>query len=474
MILGDGHWLHIRGGYTDTYICTKNRKVVKFCDKYYSLETSSTSKTATASNKTHVYNNNHIVHYSTICDLVFSKSLEKINDFPKINRCDIYDSKVRIDMEYLGKTLHDVCHSYSIQTRWRLMPKFIEQIALQSFNLLYNGIQHTDIKPGNILLDDQHNFHLIDFNCMSTVYIDHTQTRKWCDAIGTYHYLAPEILFSGKPHDSSMVWSIGMVGLHWLLGHYPISEERMIKYISHPPSTHSQWKKIMYELRKKYPASMQLEKKYLETLEGWWTRLQPMLKWNPYKRWSLTTVLQAFHIHSLPRDIRVKNILYTADASHQDTYCRRTVIEKASQFLKHIQMEYLLSSSVILYDKCYPFFTTMDLDLLYLCCWAIQGYLTNRFLFDDDNTVFTIHQMYNITCDKIIAELYTVGMSIEFDAWQKEWYTIVCDMYPNVVWTIDWNIMKIILINKTSSYNAMTLANDYTTFLEFKELDKVK
>lgn len=468
-LLGEGQWLHIRGGYTDTYICTKQKRVIKFCDKYYLLETS--QETPKHTKKTPP-NENHMIHYSTICDLVFSKTLEKLKGFPKINRCSIYDSKVRIEMDYLGKTLHDACHIYSFHTRLKLAPKLIEQLTLQCFNLYYNGIQHTDIKMGNVLIDDESNFHLIDFNCMSVSVLHDSQNRIWCDGVGTYHYLAPEILFSGKPHDTSMVWSIAMVAIHWILGHYPISEERMTKYISIVPTTHSHWKKLMYQLRRKYSGGMQLEKKYLETLDGWWTRLQPMLKWNPHKRWTLTSVLQVFHYSTSP-DIRVKNILYFTDPSAMNNYSRRSVIEKAFIFLTSIQMEHLLASSIMMFDRCYSHFKTMNVDLLYLCCWATQGYLTNRFLFDEDSIVFTIHEIYGITCDKIIAELYTIGEAVDFDVWQKEWYTIVCDLYPTHSWKIEWNQLKSILIHKTSIYSSMTLAKEYIES-EFKELDKVK
>jgi serine/threonine protein kinase len=485
LLLGEGHWLHIRGGYTDTYICTKQKRVIKFCDKYYYQEPISASKsksnTHTQSNKKYSNEDNYMIHYSSICDLVFSKALEKLKGFPKIHQYNIYDSKVRIDMDYLGKTTHDACHSYSIQTRWKLASRMIEQIALQCFNLYYNGIQHTDVKLGNVLIDDSFNFHLIDFNCMSTSVMYDSQNVKWCEGVGTYHYLAPEILFTGKPHDTSMVWSIAMITLHWLLGHYPISDERMIKYISVVPSTHSQWKKFMYELRKKYSNGMQLEKKHLEQLDSWWSRLQPMLKWNPYKRWSLTTVLQMFHTSTLSSEIRVKNINYVVDPSIIDAYSRRSVIEKAYMFLKAIQMEHVFVSSIMMFDKCYPHLNAMNMDLLYLCCWATQGYLTNRFLFDEDNIVFTIHEMYGITCDKIIAEIYKVGEVVSFDVWQKEWYIIVTDLQSKRHWILDWDLVKKLLIQKTTIYNSMSFANDYIHSMsqsesesEFKELDKVK
>lgn len=504
---GDEKWLHMKGGYADTYICTKNKRVVKFCDKFYDLEIASdinSSKQKSVGStrdtkkndksKQQISHSLQIIHYSTICDLVFSKSLDKIKGFPRIDGIHIEEDKIRIDMNYLGKTLHDASHTYSIHTRWMLAPKLIEQLTTQCFNLYYNGLQHTDIKPGNVLIDDQDNFHLIDFNCMAISNyketIDGIIKPIWSEGIGTYHYVSPEILFSGKPYDTSMVWSIAMVTLHWLLGQYPISNERMTKYIGYPVSSHTEWKRLMSELRRKYSYGLQLEKKYIEGLSYWWTRMQGMLKWNPHKRWTLEMVLQSVHLLQIPKgvsssSIHVKNIVYNTELLniHDDYSIRQVIIEKAYIFLETIQMKHLFVSSIMLFDKCYSRLYNLyhsenkeqhynlnpekDIDLVYLCCWAIQGYLDNLFLFDQDRIVFGIYQIFGISCDKIIQNIYFIGKLVEFEAWQKEWYRVLLDMYPghSSTNTIDWKCIKSILIERKTSYNSILLAQEYARIL---------
>lgn len=461
--LGDGPWLHMRGGYADTYICAKNKQVVKLCDKYHAWKPVKVTKRKFPSSSSIL-----IIHYSTICDLVFSKAFEKLRGFPTITNCELLDSRIRIDMDYLGKTLHDACQTYSLHSRWKLLPKLIEQVSMQCMNLLFNGVQHTDLKPGNILIDENDDFHVIDFNCMSTELppMKSGGGRRWSLAIGTYNYIAPEILFSGRPHETSMVWSIGIVALHWILGHYPISDERMVRYLKHVPTSQHHWKKLFSDIRHKYSSGFQLEKSYIDSLHGWWKQFQNMLKWNPYRRWTLQDVLQVFHQEKVPQSIHVKQILYHVDPTSCDPYARHSVIEKGFTFLEAINMEHLIASSVMLFDKSYPVLHTKypNLDLLFLCCWTIQGYLSNQFLFDTDMIVFAIYQHYGIQCNLIIDEIYSIGLANSFDMWQKEWYTVINEIDPTKLWAFngkDWNIIKQILIGKTSLYNSVTIANDY-------------
>jgi len=437
-------WYHIRGGYTDTYIHFKTKRVFKYCDRYYneSLEEDTTSP--------------QIIHYSTICDLVFSKMLGQLKGFPSIHRCDILKSKIRMEMDYLGKTLHDAAQSFSKQTRLQLAPRLLDYLVTVCYNLKYNGLQHTDLKPGNILIDSNDHFHLIDFNCMATTC---ASPGKWCSGIGTWHYVAPEILMTDKPNDTSMVWSIGMVMAQWILGYYPISNERMERYIGIVPTSQSQWKRMMTDIRRKYPDYLQLEQRHLTEINEWWARIHPMLRWNPYKRWSLERLLQSLY----PLKIHIRNIIIEPFASPAPSvipeYIREKTIKTGYRFLKEIHMESLMVNTVTLFDICYPL-VDKDLfspELLYLCAWTIQGYLTNQFLFDNDSIVLAIHQYFRITCDVILANVYTVLKACHYAAWQKEWY-----MYLNSIPSeIQWDVVVGILIEYRKPYCPEDIARMY-------------
>jgi serine/threonine protein kinase len=398
-----------------------------------------------------------MIHYSTVCDLVFSKALEQLHGFPHIHAYDITETKIRIDMDYLGKTVHDAARSYSKQTRFHLASRLLEYLVASCYNLWYNGIQHTDLKPGNILVDNHDAFHLIDFNCMSVKKAGGT----WTASIGTWQYVAPEILFSEKPHDTSMVWSIGMVMADWLLGTYPISAERMGRYTQITPSSQSQskWKQLMHNIRRKYPDVLQLEQRYIAEMGEWWPRLSPMLRWSPNRRWSLERVIQSLY----PLRIHVRNLVLPVlpCPSHVPDYIREQTLTTGFAFLQAVQMEYLLVQTVSLFDLCYVALSgdAFPPNLLWLCAWAIQGYLTNQFLFDNDNSVLTVYQHYHIPCDQVLHKIYHVLDACHYRAWQKEWFMYLpagASSQP-----IQWRRVLNILLEQKDPYSPQGIAEAY-------------
>lgn len=441
---------HVRGGYADTYIHFQSKCVYKYCDAYYNEPDTVLPA---------------LIHYSTVCDLVFSKALSHLKGFPQIHDIRLpggatepgsaisgfappeaikpsgsappeaakpsgsappesaakQDGKLRIKMDYLGKTVHDAARSYSKQTRFQLARRLLETLVEACYNLGYNGIQHTDLKPGNLLIDNHDQFHLIDFNCMSILLPEGT----WASAIGTWQYVSPEILATGNPHPSSMVWSVAMILAYWLLGTYPISTERMGRYSNITPScsSQSQWKYLMTNIRRKYPECLQLEQRYVAELGEWWPRLSPMLRWNPHRRWSLERVIQSIY----PFKIHVRNLVVPLVPMPQTIpeYIREHTLRRGHAFLKALRMESFLVQTTLLWDACYTSLVKpegMTADLLWLCAWTIQGYLSNQFLFDNDNIVLTVYQHYHLHCDQILAHIYTVLNTCNYYAWQRDWF----------------------------------------------------
>jgi serine/threonine protein kinase len=458
-------WYRMSGGYADTYIHFKSKQVFKFCHKYFTEEESHKSGTTGLS----------IIHYSTVCDLVFSKVLMGLQGFPRLLSYDIGDSKIRIEMDYLGKTLYDACQTYSRQTRWALAPKLLDYLIRTNFNLWYNGIQHTDIKPGNILIDSQDNFHLIDFNCMSVRMVQH-----WSPAIGTWHYVAPEILMAGESMDNSMVWSIGMVMAHWLIGEYPISNERMKRYIEMVANTQQDWRRLMNAIRKKYPEVLQLEQTFTTALGDWWPKLHPLLRWKPYKRWNLERLFQMnVPAHTKPQ-IHVRNLAFPANPIRVPEYIRERILIKAMRFLQSIHMECFLVNTMSLFDRSFPLMADAESeakadaeseakadaeteaispDLWFVCCWAIQGYLTNDFLFDKDNLVFAVHSHFHLTCDVVMNHIYHVLKACDSQAWQKEWYLYLPPSIP--LTEIQWERVGELLGSMKDLYTPESVANAY-------------
>ncbi|GGS26275.1 serine/threonine protein kinase [Actinokineospora fastidiosa] len=82
------------------------------------------------------------------------------------------------------------------------------------------GIVHRDVKPGNILLDDQGTVKITDFG-ISKATGDHTITTDTGVLAGTPAYLAPELARGQQPTTASDVFSLGSTLYHALEGTPP-------------------------------------------------------------------------------------------------------------------------------------------------------------------------------------------------------------------------------------------------------------
>src|SRR5438477_2895662 len=87
-----------------------------------------------------------------------------------------------------------------------------------------HGILHRDIKPGNILLDQQGEPHLTDFGLARLVETESTMTRT-LDVLGTPSYMAPEQAMGNNAAVSSVtdVYGLGAVLYQLLTGQPPFA-----------------------------------------------------------------------------------------------------------------------------------------------------------------------------------------------------------------------------------------------------------
>ena len=96
----------------------------------------------------------------------------------------------------------------------RLIKQLVEALA----HCHLRGIYHLDVKPENILVDENWKIKLIDF-AFSVKMIDQSKIKKYC---GTPSYMAPEILkkesYYPQKADS---WSVGIVAFKLFTGKAP-------------------------------------------------------------------------------------------------------------------------------------------------------------------------------------------------------------------------------------------------------------
>jgi serine/threonine protein kinase len=100
------------------------------------------------------------------------------------------------------------------------------------------GLLHRDIKPSNILLDRDDFAYLIDFGIART--LGETRMTQTGNAIGTFHYIAPERLAIGADEDARAdIYSLACVLYECLTGSPPFPGDTMPQlvaaHLSAPP-----------------------------------------------------------------------------------------------------------------------------------------------------------------------------------------------------------------------------------------------
>src|SRR5246127_3347144 len=135
------------------------------------------------------------------------------------------DGRLFVDMRLIEG--HDL---QSVLYRGPLMParavRIIEQVAKALHAAHKVGLLHRDVKPSNILLDEDDFAYLIDFGIART--IDETRLTSTGNAIGTFHYMAPERLGDHPSDDARAdIYALACVLYECLTGQPPFAGASM-------------------------------------------------------------------------------------------------------------------------------------------------------------------------------------------------------------------------------------------------------
>ena len=115
--------------------------------------------------------------------------------------------------------------------------RIIEQVAkaLQAAHRV--GLIHRDVKPSNILLDEDDFAYLIDFGIARAS--EETRLTDTGGIVGTWHYLAPERLGKGEVDARADIYALACVLYECLTGSPPFpadtTERLIVAHLSEPP-----------------------------------------------------------------------------------------------------------------------------------------------------------------------------------------------------------------------------------------------
>ncbi len=111
---------------------------------------------------------------------------------------------------------------------------YVQQVAAALQYAHEHRVVHCDVKPENMLLDQDDRVLLSDFGIARVV----QNTMQTQEVVGTIYYMAPE-QFDGKPLPASDQYALGVVVYQWLCGHLPFEGgnlgEIFVKHTQKPP-----------------------------------------------------------------------------------------------------------------------------------------------------------------------------------------------------------------------------------------------
>ena len=128
-----------------------------------------------------------------------------------------------IVMEYVrGQSLQDVLRQQGRQRPADAL-RWLEQAARALDHAHARGVVHRDVKPSNLLLDEEGRVHVADFGVASAAGFDSlTQTGM---VIGTAGYLSPEQALGRPATPASDRYALGVVAFELLAGERPFEND---------------------------------------------------------------------------------------------------------------------------------------------------------------------------------------------------------------------------------------------------------
>ena len=146
------------------------------------------------------------------------------------------DGRLYVDMQLIeGRDLHDELGDGPLRADRAV--HIIEQVAKALQAAHKAGLVHRDVKPSNILLDDDDHAYLIDFGIARGA--EQTRMTQTGTTIGSWHYMAPERFRAGEVDARADVYALTCVLYECLTGTPPFPgdtlESQVAGHLTDPP-----------------------------------------------------------------------------------------------------------------------------------------------------------------------------------------------------------------------------------------------
>jgi serine/threonine protein kinase len=414
------------GGYANIYYNSKTKAISKeqpYYDEYDNKLDNS---------------NNQIIKYvcsSTIYDNILSSAFVFNKIYGTVRVEDIIvnkaDNVIYQHMPYYGICLQNYIKSEKYKASLDNTLSIVLSITNTCVQLYDLGIQHTDIKPTNILYNLKTcKITLIDYNILS-IRSSAKSRFGWSYGIGTWSYVAPEIVEYEEPSDTSMVWSIG-IHIAYLYYGYP---NLSLRKVLHTVVERKDWITIYKNLQKgsefHFPLSLEHRKRMPASL----IQLYIMCtQWNWKLRPTIHSLYQTIEglftnttnplISSLNLQLNnrtFKNLCSIVPYPNNDH--RQLAIDFIWKLCKESDNIDIFSKTCILYDK-YTY--THDQYSLIGCIYT--AYILTGVILSDNTFRKTINKYIDITTEQINDSIINVCKSLKWNCYSLSPDIIIIDL----------------------------------------------
>ena len=143
-----------------------------------------------------------------------------------IYTCGIHEGQTYIVMQFMsGGSLEDLLEKNSDPLPIAHVVSWMRDTAMGLQNACEHGIIHHDIKPANIMLDQEGKAKICDFGISQVVSgKKEDSTAKLTDSWVSPHYVSPEKLVNGKEDFRGDIYSLGATFYHLITGNTPFAE----------------------------------------------------------------------------------------------------------------------------------------------------------------------------------------------------------------------------------------------------------
>jgi serine/threonine protein kinase len=155
-------------------------------------------------------------------EVVFLKQLVNCNEFNQVIDVDFImnnnDMILRIMTPYYSYDLEYFIKNTPNDIRLKNFDHVMTTLLKALYTLHYRSIIHCDIKPANILMDNNFNVFLADFGLSMVLPCDETKRQLPLRFVGSLLWNSPELLTGNEYYtDQIDVWSLGITMLEYII-----------------------------------------------------------------------------------------------------------------------------------------------------------------------------------------------------------------------------------------------------------------